>query len=373
MAVGSPSFSTHSLTTLDPSHQQHTRTNRPAPLDTSKFTTESPRPTPRDLYSLFPPNQGLPDDDVLLTIRPAWKRRLHELLEQPASSSPAFAVHMASTALIVLSAVISARDGADVSSVFTVEYARVVCWSFSWSSLFGWVLCASLHLYRSSVMLMLWVAFYGIIDLLSVLPYSIELMLGQDTSVLSPSCACSAFSASSARSATTTPSSLMSLSVRRSQHALLAIGFFVVMILTVFSTLLYFAERGTWDEVMDAFINSDGDPTQFASIPAAAWFVIHILSPSPACPTPRSPSILTVHPCRSTVDPQLNNIPILHNPPPPASVVQVALNRTRRRRHRHYPASTSHWMKRYSSDPLVLRSNPPTHTARNLAFVYSSL
>jgi hypothetical protein len=31
----------------------------------------------------------------------------------------------------------------------------------------------------------------------------------------------------------------MYLSVRRSQHALYAIGFFVVMILTVFSTLLY--------------------------------------------------------------------------------------------------------------------------------------
>ncbi|KAF5323893.1 hypothetical protein D9611_008453 [Ephemerocybe angulata] len=60
----------------------------------------------------------------------------------------------------------------------------------------------------------------------------------------------------------------------KSQHAFLAIGFFVVMILTLFSTLLYFAERGTWDEVMDTFINSDGDPTQFAFIPAAAWFVI---------------------------------------------------------------------------------------------------
>lgn len=77
---------------------------------------------------------------------------------------------------------------------------------------------------------------------------------------------------------------VMYLSVRRSQHALLAIGFFVVMILTVFSTLLYvllfssrprtdtsglqysryFAERGTWDEALDAFINVDGDPTQFA-------------------------------------------------------------------------------------------------------------
>lgn len=66
----------------------------------------------------------------------------------------------------------------------------------------------------------------------------------------------------------------MYLSVRRSQHALLAISFFVSMVLTVFSTLLYFAERGTWDGTLEVFLNADGDPTQFTSIPAAAWFVL---------------------------------------------------------------------------------------------------
>lgn len=60
----------------------------------------------------------------------------------------------------------------------------------------------------------------------------------------------------------------MFLSFRRSQHALLALGFFVGMVLIVFSTLLYFIERGTWDENLDTFINADGDPSQFASIPA---------------------------------------------------------------------------------------------------------
>jgi len=63
-------------------------------------------------------------------------------------------------------------------------------------------------------------------------------------------------------------------SVRRSQHALLAIGFFTFFVVIFFSTLLYFAERGTWDSTLDTFINSSGDPTQFGSIPSAAWFVI---------------------------------------------------------------------------------------------------
>lgn len=74
---------------------------------------------------------------------------------------------------------------------------------------------------------------------------------------------------------------VMYLSFRRSQHALLALSFFVVMMLTVFSTLLwalfndclaydltildrYFAERGTWDNVLETFVNADGDPSQFA-------------------------------------------------------------------------------------------------------------
>jgi len=70
----------------------------------------------------------------------------------------------------------------------------------------------------------------------------------------------------------------MYLSFRRSQDALLALGFFVLMVVVVFSTLLYFIERGTWDDTLATFINSDGDPSQFASIPAAAWFVIVTIS-----------------------------------------------------------------------------------------------
>jgi len=71
---------------------------------------------------------------------------------------------------------------------------------------------------------------------------------------------------------------VMYLSFRRAQDALLALGFFVLMVVVVFSTLLYFIERGTWDDTLGTFINSDGDPSQFASIPAAAWFVIVTIS-----------------------------------------------------------------------------------------------
>jgi len=64
------------------------------------------------------------------------------------------------------------------------------------------------------------------------------------------------------------------ISIRRSRDALLALAFFVLMVLVVFSTLLYFAERGTWDESLETFIDDDGQRSAFESIPAAAWFVL---------------------------------------------------------------------------------------------------
>ncbi|RKP12735.1 hypothetical protein BJ684DRAFT_20741 [Piptocephalis cylindrospora] len=42
----------------------------------------------------------------------------------------------------------------------------------------------------------------------------------------------------------------------------------------IFSTLLYFAERGIWNEEQKAFVTSSGFPSAFDSIPAAFWFVM---------------------------------------------------------------------------------------------------
>ncbi|TEB27742.1 voltage-gated potassium channel [Coprinellus micaceus] len=238
-------------------------TRRLQPISTlHKFTQESRPSTPRDIYDLFPPHSPHSSSSdpsfSSSSIRPFWKRSLFLLLEQPTSSPsgtvPAFHYISGRTWFGMESALVA---------LFTVEYvARCVAWSYSWGALFPLG------------------PFFGIIDLLSVLPYYIELALHQDTSVLFRFSILRMFRLLRVfrpfryNHTILLTIEVMYLSVRRSQHALLAIGFFVVMILTVFSTLLYFAERGTWDEVLDTFVNSDGDPTQFTSIPAAAWFVI---------------------------------------------------------------------------------------------------
>ncbi|KAJ7721537.1 hypothetical protein DFH07DRAFT_297131 [Mycena maculata] len=261
----------------------------------ARFLTEDPRPpSPQEIPDLFSFSPSR-DEATLAAIHPAWRRNLYALLEQPTSSDAAFLVHVLMTALIVLSAIVTVLEtvpslhsirtsvwfGLETSLValFTMEYiARCLAWSGTWMSLLRWV-----------------VSFFGIIDLLSVAPYYLELILSQDTSVffrfsilrmfrllrvfrpfrsnntvlLYVPFSLVLFDSSSARTI-----EVMYISVRQSQHALFALGFFVVMVLTVFSTLLYFAERGTWDDILETFINTDGDPSQFASIPAAAWFVL---------------------------------------------------------------------------------------------------
>ncbi|KAG2094232.1 uncharacterized protein F5147DRAFT_719907 [Suillus discolor] len=242
----------------------------------SRFLTEEQ--SPRNIEDVFPttPSFDQPPDHITSP----WKRALFDLLESPTSSSSAFLVHFASTSLIVFSAIVTILEtvpsfhsisprvwfGLETSLVllFTVEYsARCVAWSSSWISLVKWMF-----------------SFYGVIDMLAILPYYIEIMLRQDTSVLFRFSILRMFRLLRVfrpfryNSTILLTIEVMYLAVRRSHHALLALSFFIAMVLTVFSTLLYFSERGTWDDNLETFINSDGDATQFQSIPAAAWFVL---------------------------------------------------------------------------------------------------
>ncbi|KAL9711439.1 hypothetical protein Ac2012v2_005984 [Leucoagaricus gongylophorus] len=252
----------------------------------SRFLVEeSQSPSPTNINDIFPQSTSFGEDIVVDSIHPLWKRSLFTLLERPTFSPSAFLIYAMTTALIVVSALITVLEtvpafhsissrvwfGIETSLValFTVEYlARCVAWSHTWWSLLKWTF-----------------SFYGIIDLLSVMPYYIELLLQQDTSILFRFSILRMFRLLRVfRPFRYTHTILLTievmyLSVRRSQHALLAIAFFVVMIITVFSTLLYFAERGAWDETLQAFINSDGDPSQF-SVSLLSLKATQLLRPS---------------------------------------------------------------------------------------------
>jgi hypothetical protein len=51
----------------------------------------------------------------------------------------------------------------------------------------------------------------------------------------------------------------MYIAVHRSKDALFALSFFLVMALVIFSTLIYFVERGVWDSNLGTFVTADGE------------------------------------------------------------------------------------------------------------------
>jgi hypothetical protein len=217
------------------------------------------------------------------------------LLERPTSSSSAFLLHFASTSLIIFSAIVTILEtvpsfhsisprvwfGVEKSLVllFTVEYcARSVAWSYSWISLAKWLSCAcsvpssDFPSHVDLVSSFLWANWHaGYITILhwdnASTRYRAQLVPCKLAKLTFDSLSCSAspffecfdYCGFSDRSDTTAryfckhvyvslklylsaiifrTIEVMYLAIRRSHHALLALSFFIAMVLTVFSTLL---------------------------------------------------------------------------------------------------------------------------------------
>ncbi|KAL7422184.1 hypothetical protein Q5752_002830 [Cryptotrichosporon argae] len=215
-----------------------------------------------------------------------WKRKLYLLMEEPSSGREAFFIHMVVTGAIVFSAILTtlstlpsfhvdpssirALFGLDTTLVvlFTVEYlARTVAHSDSWAHYYNWA-----------------TSFFALLDLVAILPYYIEVAKAEDTStlfrfsILRTFRLLRVFRAFKYQNQMLLTIEVMYVAVRRSRDALVAISFFILLVLVLFSTLIYFAERGTWDATVAAFVDGDGDVSQFDSIPQTAWFALVTMS-----------------------------------------------------------------------------------------------
>ncbi|KAF6743108.1 hypothetical protein DFP72DRAFT_1080786 [Ephemerocybe angulata] len=192
------------------------------------------------------PKPGLTsDEDAFLTIRLEWKGRLHQLLEHPASSSSAYGEHGAHRVQ---------RAQTVLGTVATFHRVSNRVWLGMET---GLVVVSTVKVYREGGVLEFPV--YGIIDLLSVYLCTNILRMFRLLRVILY---------------------VEYLSVRRSQHALLAIGFCVVMMLKVFSTLYTSPNAGP---------QLRRRPTQFASIPpqlgsVSTFYCSFVPSPSPLPP-----------------------------------------------------------------------------------------
>ncbi|KAG9293361.1 hypothetical protein G9A89_007607 [Geosiphon pyriformis] len=186
------------------------------------------------------------------SMRNDWKRDLFLLLEDPSSSRAAFYVNVFVSFTIVLSAVLTTIETiptfrstssavwfnfeTTIVVIFTIEYIfRVVAHSDSSKQLMRHV-----------------TAPLAVIDFIAIVPYYIELIFHHDTTydfrftILRLFRLLRVFKAFKYSSTIIMTIEVMIVAVKRSMDALGALFFFMVTSIVLFSTLLYFAERGLY-------------------------------------------------------------------------------------------------------------------------------
>ncbi|CAO3662307.1 unnamed protein product [Rhizopus microsporus] len=205
------------------------------------------------------------------------KRKLYLLLEEPSSSHSAFWTNVIVSLLIVFSAVTTTIE--TISDIpfckeFQLESAMVALFTLEYL----------LRMFAHSDSLRMLKRFFlsplSIIDFISIIPFYIEVIAKHDTTyefrftILRLFRLLRLFKSYKYSNTIVMTIEVMMMAFRRSGDALSALFFFTVTCVVLFSTLLYFAERGIWDETLQTFVDSEGAPSSFDSIPAAFWFVL---------------------------------------------------------------------------------------------------
>lgn len=128
-------------------------------------------------------------------------------------------------------------------------------------------------------------SFYTVIDLVAIVPFYLGILAYQDSwsdmqrfTVLRLFRLLRLFRCYTFSSLLQLSIDALIMSLRKSVDALLALLVFISFIMVAFSTLMYFAERGIWDPVRRAFIDINGEVSQFSSIPHSLWFVAEIIT-----------------------------------------------------------------------------------------------
>ncbi|CAJ0902257.1 6282_t:CDS:2, partial [Entrophospora sp. SA101] len=209
-----------------------------------------------------------------------WKRKLFLLLEDPSSSNAALIVHVFVSFSIVLSAVLTTIEtipsfrSTSGSVWFNFETTLVVVFTIEYILRF---------IAHSDSIKQLWQfikAPLTIIDFIAIVPYYIALGFHHDTTydfrftILRLFRLLRVFKAFKYSSTIIMTIEVMIIAVKRSMDALGALFFFMVTSIVLFSSLLYFLKDGTWDQEKLTFVDSNGYPSSFDSIPSAFWFVM---------------------------------------------------------------------------------------------------
>ncbi|KAI9320655.1 hypothetical protein BX666DRAFT_1909955 [Dichotomocladium elegans] len=209
------------------------------------------------------------------------KRRLYLLMEQPSSSDAAFWTNVVVSMLIVLSAVMTTietipafRSSESNRVWFNLETTMVALFTLEF------LLRVFAHSDSFRMLGRFFISPLSIIDFIAIIPFYIELLAHRDTTyefrftILRLFRLLRLFKSYKYSNAIIMTIEVMVVALRRSSDALSALFFFLFTCVVLLATLLYFAERGVWDDNLQTFVDPDGNPSSFDSIPAAFWFVL---------------------------------------------------------------------------------------------------
>ena len=215
-------------------------------------------------------------------VRMGLRRRLQVFLDDPNSSKYAVAFALFIAFMVMLSSI-----GVIIESL-PQFYANgsILWWQFETVTLIIFTSELSLRCFAHSTSWkqfnrFFW-SFSNFIDIIAIAPVFIEVVIlsgnGQDTKRfmvfrlfrLIRLLHCYGYS-----SVLQLSMDAMFIALKKSKDALLAILFFQFFVIIIFSTLIYFFERGTMTE--GKFMMGD-KPSKFDSIPATFWFVAEVIT-----------------------------------------------------------------------------------------------
>ncbi|KAJ1974191.1 hypothetical protein H4R35_003732 [Dimargaris xerosporica] len=219
-----------------------------------------------------------------LYMRSDWKRQLFLFTEDPSSGTWAFIFNVAVCALIFVSVVVSV-----IETLPSVFFWNPDFWFYIetvFVALFTLEYIVRLLAHSDSLRQFLRhvFSFLSIVDLAAIVPYYVQIGLGRDVSNelhftgIRVIRLFRLFNVFKYISSLQLSIEILIIAIQRSLEALIVLTFFMIMSVMIFSTFLYFIERGTYDEVTQGYINSKGEPSKFDSIPAALWFSLAALT-----------------------------------------------------------------------------------------------
>lgn len=139
--------------------------------------------------------------------------------------------------------------------IFTAEFLSRI-----WSSKIGWRLLLNIA---------------NVVDLVSILPFYLKLVFPSDPYILNIFRIFRAFRALHIINIRYPYHiSIITTSLAKSSDALYLLIFLLGLVTIVSSSMIYYAERGTFDTTTGLFLRSDGKPTPYTSIPFSMYWAV---------------------------------------------------------------------------------------------------